>query len=322
MMRKVTGTHILVKVVAAVALCSVVVFADWFAGEPVQQAAEPAPVAAEPVPAAAVPAPVHAPDPAHAPVQAVEHVAEQPAAAVPEVVQSGIIDVQSDVRGGTEISAEALASAPYLHFDRRNLPGEGRVLPPKDRTVFQLFDRITVKPAGRKLTVKDGDTVDVFNKMRWFSFNGRPVLLTMRVGRGVVVGYAGDRAVVSLHEIWSEISGGESIAKTTSFTPFRCENLTASGAGSIRAAVVQRVEQTVVPYLHQYLIIDKGTDAGVRMGDFFKVMERSKPRRLSEELLKGQVIHVSPASATLVVQKLRGNQVSVGDEAILSLRSE
>lgn len=335
MMKKTLGTHLLIKVVAALALCSFVVFADWFEGEPVQPAAA-APQAAQPAPApeaAPAPAPAAAPSPAPvaeqpaavaapAPVP-VDGTHEQPVDFAP-VVQSetGIIDVESSMRLGTEISAEALASAPYLHFDRRKLPGEGRILPPKDRTVFQLFDRVTVKPSGRKLTVITGDTVDVFNKMRWFSFRGKPALLTKRVGRGVVVGYAGDRAVVSLHDIWGPISGGESIAKTAAFQAFQCERLTESGAGSIKASVVQRVEDTATPYLHQYLIIDKGTGAGVKLGDFFSVMERARPNKLSEELLKGQVVNVSSTSATLVVQKLRRDQVSVGDEAVLSLRSE
>lgn len=222
---------------------------------------------------------------------------------------------------GTEISAKALASAPFLHFDRRALPGEGKVMPPKDRTVFQQFDRVTVKPTGKKLTFKAGDTVDVLNKMRWVSFKGKPALVTVRVGRGVVVGYAGKRAVVNLYELWGAVNGGESIAKAVSFAPLASERLTASD-GEVKASVVLRVEETGRPYLHQHIIIDKGSEAGVRMGDFFKIVEKAAPDRLSEEIMKAQVVNVSASSATLVVQKLRRGQVAAGDEAILSFRSE
>ena len=216
-----------------------------------------------------------------------------------------------------------MASAPYLHFDRESRPGEGKVMRPKDRTVYQQFDRVMVKPTGKKkFAYKAGDTLDLVNRVRWISFKGRPALLTARVGRGVVVGYAGDRMVLSLNEIWGVVDGGESVAEVTHFEPFRCENLTTSDWGTIKATVVMRVEETVLPYLHQYIIIDKGSDSGVRLGDFFKVMEKPAKNRLSEPLLEAQVINVSPSSATLVVQKLHKNSVSPGDHAFLSFRSE
>jgi len=317
-MKKYISIRTLIKAAVAAVLCAAAVFAqqgqDWFAGEPVAPQRPASAVQAAPA-AQAVPA-APAPQPAAEPVAAYEAEGAVPVVGGPSLILAG-----SNMRLGTEISARALATAPYLHFDRNALPGEGKVMPPKGRTVFQQFDRITVKPLGRKLSFGVGDTVYVVNKMRWVSFKGRPALITVRVGSGVVLGYAGKSAVVSLNEIWGEINGGESIAKAASFKPLQSERLTAPET-EVRASVVLRVEETVVPYLHQYIIIDKGSEAGVRPGDFFSIMEKARPNRLSEELMKGQVVNVSSNSATLVIQKLRHSRVSAGDEAVLSFRSE
>jgi hypothetical protein len=136
----------------------------------------------------------------------------------------------------------------------------------------------------------------------------------------VVLGYAGKRAVIQLIDVWDSISGGESIAKAAHFAPFYCDRLAAPDA-KVQGAVVYRVEDTVTPYLQQYLIIDKGADAGVKLGDFFRVMEKGRPNRLSEQVLEAQAVNVTPASATLVVLKLYKDRLNIGDEALLSMRA-
>jgi hypothetical protein len=225
------------------------------------------------------------------------------------------------MRLGTEISAKALASAPYLITDRAAKPGQGRVIKPTGQAIFLQFDRVTVAPAGKTFAFKAGDTVDVLAKPRRVSFNGKSARLVTRVGRGVVVGYAGKRAVVTLTDLWNQISGGESIARSASFAPLYSGDRLAAPDTKIQASVVMRVEDSTAPYLHQYVIIDKGADDGVKLGDFFRVMERERPNKLSELLLEGQTVNVTAGSATLVVQKLHKDRLQPGDEAFLNYRA-
>jgi len=208
-------------------------------------------------------------------------------------------------------------------MDRNTRPGEGKVMSRKDRTLFQKYDKVTVKPSGKKkFGYKEGDTVDVIRRVRSIAFRGKPVQLTARVGRGVVVGYAGDRAVVQLKQVWGPISGGESIDKAVSVEPVHSGRLSTSAWGSVKATVAFRIDRTATPYLHQYLIIDKGSGAGVKIGDYFRVKEKAAPNKLSERVLEGQVVSMTQTSATLIIQKLHIGHVAVGDEVFLSFRAQ
>jgi len=334
----------LTRAMAVGALCSCAVFAqnggsDWFTPTPPPAQAQPQPVQAPPPqqaqpqyapPPQAQPAPVQQalpdqppPGPSAQPAQPAQAAPEADAAMAQSAgkpAQPSIIDAESSMRLGTEISAKALASAPYLIFDRRVKPGQGKVLKAKDQIAFMRFERITVVPTGQKLTFKSGDTVDVLSKPKPVPFKGKSARLVARKGRGVVAGYAGNRAVVILIDLWSDITGGESIAKSASFTPHYSDRLAAPDT-KIQASVVMRVENSVAPYLLQYIIIDRGADDGVKLGDFFRVMDRERPYILSEQLLEGQAVNVTASSATLVVHKLHKDHLSVGDEAFLSYRS-
>ena len=311
-------TNTITKALAVAAVCSCAVFAqnggtDWFTPTPPQQSVQPAP-----------PPPQVQPDQTAPPAQPVpvaqsEDQAEAQTAGKP--AQPSIIDVGSSMRLGTELSAKALASAPYLMHERGVKPGQGRVVKPKNQTMFQQFDRITVAPAGKTFTFKAGDTVDVLGRVKWVPFKGKSARLVTRAGRGVVAGYAGNRAVVTLIDLWSKVSGGESIAKPASFAPFYSGDRLVAPDTKIQASVVMRVEDSVAPYLLQYIIIDKGADDGVKLGDFFRVMDKERPNHLSERLLEGQAVSVTASSATIVVHKLHKDRLSVGDEAFLSYRA-
>jgi hypothetical protein len=344
-MTKKISINTVIKALAAAALCSCAALAqngggDWFAPTPTPQAppAQPAPAQqqAQPAPQPVQPAPQAQPQYAPPPQQAQPVQAAQPAQPAPQPepeaaaetaqpagkpAQPSIIDAESSMRLGTEISAKALASAPYLITDPAVKPGQGRIIKPTGQAIFLQFDRVTVTPTGKAFAFKAGDTVDVLAKPRRVSFNGKSARLVTRVGRGVVAGYAGKRAVVTLTDLWSQISGGESIARSASFAPLYSGDRLAAPDTKIQASVVMRVEDSATPYLNQYVIIDKGADDGVQLGDFFRVMERERPNKLSELLLEGQTVNVTAGSATLVVQKLHKARLQPGDEAFLNYRA-
>ena len=232
-----------------------------------------------------------------------------------------VIDAESSQRLGTELSALALATAPFVVVEKSTQVGNGRVRRPKGYEIHQQFGKLTVNPAGDYFSYNVGDTVDILSRGRRVKGSGSTQLrLIERKGRGVVIGFAGQRPVVEVFSMWGAIVGGERIAKAASFTPFYAENL-AAPATKVEGRVVMRLENTVLPYLHQHLVIDQGSASGIRVGDFFTVMQRERSNRMSEKVLEAQVVSVSPSTATLLVQKLYQRQIEIGDVAHLSLRA-
>ena len=226
-------------------------------------------------------------------------------------------------RTGTEISAEALASAPYLFFDRdakgRLRLSGARLENIKKSAAYQKYDKAIVKLL-EEVDYKVGDTVDVVSGDRQIKFMGKPAKIVTRKGRAVVQEFlGGKKLVIKLTDMWGVITGGESIVPTVSFRPVYCDHLVVPDI-SIQGSVVTRIGETVTPYLHQFFIIDKGANDGVKLGDFFRVKEKKPADQLSEELLEGQVVNVTPVSATLVVQKLFKSNLDAGDHVFLSHR--
>ncbi|MDR0305279.1 MAG: DUF2059 domain-containing protein [Chitinispirillales bacterium] len=224
-------------------------------------------------------------------------------------------------RRGIELSAAALSAAPFLFFERDSkgylLPGDASLEKSKSRAAYQPHDKILVNASDKKNSYKLGDTVDVLKPIKVIPFKGKSAQIVSRQGQAVVVGHTGKQIVVKLINMWGMIQGGERIAPAGSFKTVNNDLSTGTGS-QIQASVAARVEETLSPYLHQFFIIDKGADAGVNLGDFFKVFEKAAKNKLSEELLEAQVVNVSANSSTLVIQKIFKGSLSVGDQAFLS----
>jgi hypothetical protein len=225
------------------------------------------------------------------------------------------------MRFGVELSAEALAAAPYLYYDNGRRPGVGRVAYPEDRYIYQRFDNVVVKPVGRELPFKTGDTVDVLRYIKRVKVGGERTCLVARAARGVVFRFVGKSAVVRLTDIWGKVAGSELVVQAAPFVPVYVDNKPASAA-NIGASVVMQLDMTVAaPYLPQYIILDRGSEAGVKIGDFFRVEDRERADRLTEELVEAQVLNVTSRASTLVLQKVYKERLKPGDRAYLSFRA-
>jgi len=310
--------------------------------QPVQAQPAPQPAAYQPVPPPppAVQAPPQNADPAlTAPAQGQTAVKTGGAGiGKPAAPKSGVIDAESSMRLGVELSVEALAAAPYLHYDNGRKPGSGKVAPPKDRDVYQRFDKVIVKPvmkiglrhdpkiqkgdkAVKEPPFKVGDTVDVLRSIKTVKVGGKSARLVARTARGVVLGFAGKKAIVLLTDMWGKVSGSERVARAEPFLPVYIDVKPAADAENIKASVVLRVDKSIVLYLHQYIVVNKGSEAGVKVGDFFKVTDRERPGRFSEELAEAQAINVTAKASTLVLQKVYSERLRRWDEADLSFRA-
>ncbi|MCL2689803.1 MAG: hypothetical protein FWE57_08165 [Chitinispirillia bacterium] len=222
-----------------------------------------------------------------------------------------------------EISAQALAAAPFL-FTKRNskghlIPGNGVIEKPKNRAAFQIYDKVNVRPDS-KVSYKLGDTVDVLKPIRLVPFKGKSAQIVSRNGRGVVVGHTGKKIVVQITNMWGIIAGGERIAPAANFKAVECY-ITPQTDSKIQASVIARVQEGASTYLSQYFIIDKGADAGITIGDFFKVFEKPSADKLSDELLEAQVVYAGENSSTLIIRKIFKKDLKPGDQAFLSHKS-
>jgi hypothetical protein len=246
-----------------------------------------------------------------------------PEAVKPAEPKRDVVDAKPSMRLGVELSAEALAAAPYLYYNDGKNPGIGRVVPPQDRNVYQLFDRVTVKPIGGNelSSLKEGDTVDLLRAIKKVKVSGTRTRLVARTARGVVLGFAGKDAVVRLVDIWGKVAGYERVVKSTPFVPVYIDNKPTAPKVDIKARVVLYLDKSVVPYMQQYIVVDKGSDAGVRLGDFFRVKDKERSNHLSEELVEAQVLNVTEKASTLLLHKVHNDRLRFGDEAYLSFRA-
>ncbi len=220
------------------------------------------------------------------------------------------------------VTPELMASSAFLWTEKDAkgyiLPGNGTVVKPKDKAAFQLYDNVQVSPVG-KSNYKLGDTVDFISSIRLVSFKGKTANLVKRCGKGIVEGHSGKGLEVGIIQMWGVIKGGERIVSAEKFQEISADSL-AAPEKNIQAKVVTRVDETGAPYLHQMFIIDKGSDDGVRLGDYFTVFEKKTDDSTSKELLVAQVINTASKSSTLVILKLNQSHLEKGDEAFLSLR--
>jgi hypothetical protein len=256
-----------------------------------------------------------------APAQAPPPVPE--AVTPPVAPKRDVVDAKSSMRLGVELSAEALAAAPYLYYNDGKNPGIGRVVPPQDRNVYQRFDRVAVKPVGGNelSSLKAGDTVDLLRSIKRVKVSGTRTRLVVRTARGVVLGFAGKDAIIRLVDVWGKVAGYERVVKSTPFIPVYIDNQPAAPKVDIKARVVLYLDRSVVPYMQQYIVVDKGSDAGVRLGDFFRVMDQERSKYLSEELVEAQVLNVTAKASTLLLHKVHNDRLRFGDEAYLSFRA-
>ena len=215
------------------------------------------------------------------------------------------------------ISGELIASAAFLWEQGKR--GVGTVARPADaRAMFQVFDHIEIQPDGNH-SFRVGDSLDVITIGERVSHGGKRYRLTRRIGR-VVIGGATERNVTAqIVKLWDTMKGGETIVPANSFKPLSFESLE-KASHTIETSVLTRVEDTETPYPMQMFLIDKGKDAGVRMGDVFSVLGRKSRLGAEEEFLMGSVIHLSDNYATLLIVKMFENRLGTGNKALLRMR--
>lgn len=235
----------------------------------------------------------------------------------------GDSDYIASLRTKNILHPRFLATTPFLWMqkDASGLiyPGNATVCAPLRGAAYQLFSTLSItKGPGSSYSI--GDTVDIYKSIRFLYFNDKTANLVQRVGRAVVCKDAAKSVDAELFEMSDAIGGGERVAPVTYFTTMTIDTLIEPDV-AISALVSTRVESTESPYLYQSVIVDKGSNDGVRVGDLFGVYHRKGKTGSAHLAIVGVVGHVGAASSTLVIISMTDNSLDSGDQAILLKRT-
>ncbi len=228
-----------------------------------------------------------------------------------------VVDYVASERLSGVLSGQLIASKAFL-CEQSNCE-VGTVLRPSDRSMYQKFDMLRIRPGGQyKFTV--GDTVDIVERLRNVSFRRTKYPLLRVNGQVVVRSIDRDNAIVNAELIhyWKPISGRELVMPSQSYQKIEIPRLI-SAAQKLEGVVVTHVEDGVVPYLKDLFIVDIGKNSGIRIGDVFTVFG-SDSGDFGEEFLVGTVINSSSSFSTLVINKIHQSSLSQGDRVVLTMR--
>jgi hypothetical protein len=215
------------------------------------------------------------------------------------------------------LSGDFYAGVPFLWFKKdaqgHPYPGNGVIRSSDNKGLFQQFDNIEISLLNNARYAKD-DLIDIYRSIRFVSFKGDNANLVRRIGRGKITRVEKDRVSAQIIQMWDVIKENDRIDKVQQF-PSREPGSFDEVENRIAAEVVLRVEETVIPYLHQSVIIDKGSDQGVQPGYVFLVNSPIE-KNTTEPSILGYAAHVDRTYSTLVILQMYGTRLKPGDQAI------
>ncbi len=234
-----------------------------------------------------------------------------------------LTEASSGVKGKFLLSSHFFSSVPFLWTKKDSsgnmYPGNAVVEKPYRKGSYQLFDIISIR-MGMGVAFVPGDTIDLFASIRFVRFKGTIANLVKRNGKAVVDKVEDRKISARLIEMSEVISGGERAEKSAN-TVLKGVYEFSQPEKAVAAEVFERVESTASPFLFQTLIIDKGENEGIRVGDVFAVYHKEKGKGV-QYCMTGYAAHVNSRTSSLIIVSISSNTVSSGDSAALVLRSK
>ncbi len=223
--------------------------------------------------------------------------------------------------GSNSLSAEFFASVPFLWTSRDSsgsiYPGDGVLQSPKEIISYHPFDELKITLL-KNASYKTGDTIDIISSLKIVRFRNTTANLVKRVGRGIVLTVESGEMTARLIKVWDVIEGKERIAHARQFSNLSFNKFVKADI-SLKARVFTRIDETESPYILQTLILDKGSDDGVRQGDIFTIYHHYNKDSLNFSSI-GLTADVSSKSASVVLIKISDNHISDQDIAVLFKR--
>lgn len=229
----------------------------------------------------------------------------------------------SIIRSKDQLGGSFFSSVPFLWFERNAsgvlLPGESVLDPPSDRAMYQLYDKLSLT-AKKGESFKIGDSLDIYNYMRVVEYNHARATVLKCVGSANVVEVKGSKVFIALYKVFDKVLGGEHIMKAHHLKNQQIDTLVAPDV-AIQGTIVTRAEETESPYIFQTLILNKGSQDGVRMGDVFAVYHSKESEISTEVAMVGYTSNVQKSSSSMTVLQMSDNKISSGDRALLVRRT-
>jgi LysM repeat protein len=229
----------------------------------------------------------------------------------------------SVIRSKDQLGGSFFASVPFLWFERNAsgvlLPGESVVDPPSDRAMYQLYDKLSLTAKKGEL-FKVGDSIDIYSHMRMVEYNRARATVLKCVGSAGVIEVKGNKVFVALYKVFDKLLGGEHIMKAHHLKNQEIDTLIAPDV-AIQGTLVTRAEETESPCIFQTLILNKGSQDGVRIGDVFAVYHSNESEISTEVAMVGYTSNVQKSSSSMTIIKMSNNKISAGDRAVLIRRT-
>lgn len=197
-------------------------------------------------------------------------------------------------------------------------PGDGIVDKPPSGAAYQLFSELTARPSNKSFNYKVGDTIDILKSLRFVHFNNKTANLIKRTGRAVIKEIKQKKLRALLFEVWDVISGDEMISPSVPIYSYSVDTLFKPEI-PISAKIFTKIEETICPYPLQMIILDKGKNNGIGLGDVFGIYHQNK-EGISSMVAIGSVVNVDEISATVRIILIHNSTIAEGDEALLIRR--
>ena len=228
------------------------------------------------------------------------------------------------IRSKDQLGGNFFTAVPFLWFERNSsgvlLPGESVVEKPGDRAMYQLFDKVLItlkKEDGFKV----GDSIDLYNYFRVIEHNKARAAILKCVGSAHITEIRSNKALASLYKVFDKVVGGEHLMKASKLSSLEIDTLVSPDV-TIQGSLIARAEETESPAIFQTLILEKGSQDGVKLGDVFAVYHTKNNELTSEVALVGYTANVQKNSSSMVIIKMSDNKVGRGDRAVLIRRTE
>jgi hypothetical protein len=224
------------------------------------------------------------------------------------------------------LTSEFLAACPFLWSTKDShgllYPGDARIEATSrtaDRT-YQQFAEVKIKVIAKGAGYAVGDTLDVYRSERMVTYKKRKANLVRRVANARVIEVKRDILTAVLYRVSDVVKDGDRVARAEKFPHFSVSEYTAP-ASPLSAAVFERVEKSLFPYPYHSFIIDRGADAGVRVGDLFFAYQAQKPVSPGPTEL-ACAVYVGQDYTTCAIVKLFRNTLESGDRVNLVKRMQ
>ena len=229
----------------------------------------------------------------------------------------------SIIRSKDQLGGSFFASVPFLWFQRNAsgvlLPGESTIDPPSDRAMYQLYDKLIIT-AKKGESFKVGDSLDIYNYIRVIEHNRDRATILKCVGSASVVEVKGVKVFAMIYKVFDKVLGGEHITNAHHLKSLEIDTLVAPEV-AIQGTLVARAEETESPYIFQTLILNKGLEDGVRVGDVFAVYHNNESEISTEVAMVGYTANVQKSTSSMTIIKMSNNKIGSGDRAVLIRRT-